>query len=192
MKSELIDLTGQKFGKITIIKQVKKPEHIKYTKSTYWLYRCDCGIERIINGYKLRRFKLKKGFDLSCGCDRKEKSFIKRKAYLENHREERREYQKKYQEKYQETHDRKQYFSHYFKKYGMTKEEYIQFFNNQNGKCKICGKHQSELKRRLAVDHCHITGRIRGLICANCNTAIGFFNDDPVLVGKAKIYLENC
>jgi hypothetical protein len=63
MRNDTIDLTGQKYGRITVLEQVKKPDNIKYTRATYWLCRCDCGTEKIINGYKLRR-----GFIESCGC----------------------------------------------------------------------------------------------------------------------------
>ena len=46
-------------------------------------------------------------------------------------------------------------------------------FNKQEGKCLICGHHQNEFKRRFDVDHNHITGKIRGLLCINCNLIIG-------------------
>lgn len=58
---------------------------------------------------------------------------------------------------------------HQLKKFGLTLEVYNQMFTNQEGKCKICNNHQSELRSALAVDHCHTTGEIRGLLCGNCN-----------------------
>lgn len=61
----------------------------------------------------------------------------------------------------------------------------------QNGKCAICARNGggwggSDLK----IDHCHTTGLVRGLLCGNCNTAIGRFGDDPVRLQKAAQYLE--
>jgi len=62
-------------------------------------------------------------------------------------------------------------------------------FAEQEGCCAICGKHQSEQKKRLEVDHCHETGHVRALLCTNCNTALGKFYDDPELLYRAADYL---
>ena len=75
-------------------------------------------------------------------------------------------------------------------KTGYTQEDYDTKFNEQKGCCAICGKHQSEFKRALSADHCHVTGNKRGLLCFHCNTALGKFNDDIVLLSKAIKYLE--
>jgi len=69
--------------------------------------------------------------------------------------------------------------------------EYNELFTKQNGCCAICKKHQTEFKKRLAVDHCHKTGKIRGLLCATCNTALGQFKDLISNLKEAIIYLEN-
>lgn len=74
------------------------------------------------------------------------------------------------------------------KKYKITVEEYERMLVAQNGVCAICEKQPS--KRRLHVDHCHKTGRVRGLLCSNCNTAIGKLNDDPALMLKAASYVS--
>lgn len=57
-------------------------------------------------------------------------------------------------------------------------ELYNKMFNKQSGYCAVCGKHQSELKRRFDVDHNHITNNIRGLLCNSCNAAIGSLGAD--------------
>lgn len=49
--------------------------------------------------------------------------------------------------------------------YGITPEQYDELFEKQNGCCAVCGRHQREFKTRLAVDHDHATGEIRGLLC---------------------------
>ena len=62
-------------------------------------------------------------------------------------------------------------------------------FERDIKKCKICGKHQSELTLSLNVDHCHITGKIRGLLCGNCNKALGLFKDNTKSLKNAINYL---
>jgi hypothetical protein len=73
--------------------------------------------------------------------------------------------------------------------YGITLEDYNALYYNQDGKCKICKKHQVEFKKRLAVDHNHKTGEVRGLLCQKCNQAIGLFNDDADLLRQAALYV---
>lgn len=77
----------------------------------------------------------------------------------------------------------------YKKRYNMTLSEYNILFNNQNGCCAVCGTHQKELKKKLSVDHAHDTGKVRGLLCSNCNTGIGLFQDDVILLKQAIKYL---
>ena len=59
----------------------------------------------------------------------------------------------------------------------------------QEGRCAICGEEPST-KRGLAIDHCHITGKVRGLLCHGCNIGIGSMKDSAVLLLKAIRYLE--
>ena len=77
-------------------------------------------------------------------------------------------------------------------KYGLNIEKYDELFKSQSGKCAICGKSSKEMadKKRLAVDHDHKTGQIRGLLCSDCNTMLGHFHDDPKLCIKAASYLD--
>lgn len=73
-------------------------------------------------------------------------------------------------------------------KFGITLEDYARMFEEQNGVCKICLTNEN--KRMLAVDHCHETGIVRGLLCTCCNTALGKFKDDKELLMRAIEYLE--
>ena len=75
--------------------------------------------------------------------------------------------------------------------YGVTPEEYNQLFEKQEGCCAICGVHASTLKRSLHLDHCHSTGKVRGLLCSNCNTAIGKLNDNEDTLYAAIKYLRS-
>lgn len=76
------------------------------------------------------------------------------------------------------------------RKFNITTEDYNNMFVEQKGKCLICNKHQSELDKRLAIDHNHETGVVRGLLCCKCNTGIGMLSDDIGIVRKAVEYLE--
>ena len=75
-------------------------------------------------------------------------------------------------------------------KYGLSPTDYEKMFESQKGRCKICDTHRSKLNRELAVDHCHLTGAIRSLLCTKCNTAIGQLNDSELLCHKAGAYLK--
>lgn len=71
-----------------------------------------------------------------------------------------------------------------------TTEEYESLLIVQNFGCAICGAKSNKNGSRLCVDHCHTTGNIRGLLCHDCNTSLGKFNDDIVLLKQAISYLE--
>jgi hypothetical protein len=75
-------------------------------------------------------------------------------------------------------------------RYGTSLENYNRLFEQQLGKCAICGIHQSMLRRSLDLDHSHITGKIRGLLCERHNKAIGFFNDSVDDLRKTLVYIE--
>lgn len=73
--------------------------------------------------------------------------------------------------------------------YGITPEEYQALSESQGHVCAICGN--PDLKYdNLAVDHCHDTGRVRGLLCRLCNTGLGALGDKPEGLKKALAYLE--
>jgi Recombination endonuclease VII len=80
---------------------------------------------------------------------------------------------------------------------GISAEEYDTKLAVQNGLCAICGNPEVRLNpltqepRALAVDHCHKTGKIRGLLCSDHNTGLGLFNDDIALLRAAIVYLES-
>jgi hypothetical protein len=78
-----------------------------------------------------------------------------------------------------------------FKAYQITEEEYYNILEKQNYKCAICGKDQLEFKTSLCVDHDHNTGKIRGLLCKNCNLILGNAKDDISTLINAAKYLEN-
>ena len=72
-------------------------------------------------------------------------------------------------------------------KYGIEPAEYDAILIKQGGGCAICGSIAS--RRYLHVDHCHKTGRVRGLLCNTCNIGLGHFKDDPERLSRAVVYL---
>lgn len=78
--------------------------------------------------------------------------------------------------------------------YKLTTTEYNNMFAEQDGGCKACGIHQTELKRRLDVDHNHITGEVRGLLCGVCNRQLGAYEKgrkyNPLLTERFTRYLN--
>ena len=76
------------------------------------------------------------------------------------------------------------------RRFGITLDDFNEMYKNQGGKCLICDATESMSSHRLAVDHCHITGKIRGLLCKSCNVALGGFKDNIESLKKAIKYLE--
>ena len=72
--------------------------------------------------------------------------------------------------------------------YNISEEEIISFKLKQDNKCAIC---KNELINEFLVDHCHNTLQVRGLLCRNCNLAIGMFKDDIDILNNAIKYLKN-
>lgn len=76
--------------------------------------------------------------------------------------------------------------------YGITPEQYDEMLAYQQGRCAVCGGTDPFAKHHnlFAVDHDHITGKVRGLLCAKCNTGIGQLRDDPDLLIAAAAYVR--
>ena len=83
------------------------------------------------------------------------------------------------------------------RKFGLSYEDYEQMHKQQKGLCAICNNPEtfvhSKTKElaRLAVDHCHLTGKTRKLLCKNCNTGLGSFKDNQDVLLKAMQYLKD-
>jgi hypothetical protein len=75
--------------------------------------------------------------------------------------------------------------------YDITIDNYDAMLTAQNGGCAICGDEKPGGRTRyFAVDHCHTTGVVRGLLCTKCNRGLGLFNDDTVRIERAVNYLK--
>lgn len=75
------------------------------------------------------------------------------------------------------------------KQYGITLAEYDGMLSAQGGVCAVCRGPQVTSRRFLDVDHCHVTGRVRALLCGTCNSALGAVRDDPALLEQLAAYL---
>ena len=80
--------------------------------------------------------------------------------------------------------------SHLKRMYGITLEDYKLLFDKQNGCCAICERHQDDVRGTFHVDHSHKDGRIRGLLCNNCNKYIVSNHEDGELLRRAGDYIE--
>ena len=82
------------------------------------------------------------------------------------------------------------------RKYGILEHEYLALKEAQNNCCAICLKPECTIDKRsgkvreLAVDHCHASGMVRGLLCTACNQALGFLDDDVQRLARAQEYLR--
>jgi len=100
-----------------------------------------------------------------------------------------RQYEKRNPEKKAYAVTRKYYHKYY---YGLDHGAYEVMLAKQNFVCAICKSTKSRRGKdeHFCIDHCHSTGKVRGLLCHHCNMAIGFFRDDPEILRVAAEYLE--
>jgi hypothetical protein len=82
------------------------------------------------------------------------------------------------------------------KEFGITLKDYNKLFQEQNGVCAICNQPEKIFSKKanqiisLAIDHNHQTGKIRGLLCSDCNTGLGKFKDNKLILESARTYLN--
>lgn len=123
------------------------------------------------------------------------------KTYDECHREKQAEYRKIYREallKSPKLQAKKRSYHRQWelgKNFGLSLDDYETMLSAQDGKCAICGTDKSykngNKRRNFSVDHDHVTGKVRGLLCFVCNTGIGHLQDDADIIRKAIVYLES-
>lgn len=113
--------------------------------------------------------------------------------YYYKHREERKEYNRERGRKYYHNHKKertKANRNNVLKRtFGITLSDYYKMVSHRGNTCDICHNPPSG-RGGLHVDHCHKTGRIRGLLCSKCNQGLGLFSDNLSLLNKAIWYLQ--
>lgn len=157
-----------------------------------------CGEHKNFSDFKKNKTK-KFGLDSQCKkCNseyrkkqtvrEKTNEYQKKRAKLPHVKE----YAKTYRKNYRESEKGSDRINNYFLKkfYGISIEKYKEMFTEQQGRCAICEKESYMFKKKLSVDHNHSTGRIRSLLCHYCNTALGGFMEDKIILNKAIKYLE--
>jgi hypothetical protein len=147
-----------------------------------------CSKNQTIESFYLDK-KSKDGYSFWCKTCCKEYNRKRYETFTEEYKLVKREKFKLWQKKNKE-HCR---FHQIKYNYGLTKEQYLIILEKQNYTCDICPKEIGKEKKkngRAVVDHCHKTGKIRGLLCDNCNRGLGSFQDSPKYLKKAVDYLN--
>lgn len=99
---------------------------------------------------------------------------------------------KKWRDNNREKYNRMLLKSHLKRHYNLTIEQYEGLLESQNGVCAICKRPEKYKNRKyLAVDHDHVTEKIRGLLCNKCNCVLGYAEDNPLVLKAAVEYLKN-
>jgi hypothetical protein len=125
-------------------------------------------------------------------------NFSKRKDSADGHQAKCKPCESKRKAKYKWT--REQFWEYDIKKqFGLDKEGYLNLLESQKNCCAICGIHKDDYAgvygkgkkvKNFSVDHCHETNKIRGLLCFRCNLALGYAQDNPVILEKAASYIK--
>lgn len=126
------------------------------------------------------------------------KKSLAKKQWVENNKEYVKEYAKAYREKNrEELNKKKRDNSDYYRNlnlkrnYNISLDDYNSMLEGQNGRCLGCNIfHTDSARGRFHVDHCHTTGKIRGLLCHNCNTALGLVKDNVDTLSMLISYLK--
>lgn len=147
-----------------------------------------CKEEKPLKSFYKRRDRVN-GYKSQCiSCSNKES-----KNYYNNNRKKRIEYRRRYQK----LNPKKVKDTQIKYKYGITIEKFDQMYQKQGGVCKICGMEETAIHnktkkiRALCIDHNHVSGEIRGLLCSECNRMLGRARDNPLILIKGAKYLGN-
>ena len=215
------DLTGQRFGKRTILGWHSTPIYRGHRGSSLWLAKCDCGTERAVTVSGLRASP-------TCGCEDAEAAkrsgeternnwFVWRKFIADGKRAaspgvctecgkgcagEGKQiggrckvcYNRAWRAhfpKQQAEYSKAQTKHQRVKNMGVTPEMFDARLKQQDNKCAICGAPLTEGKAGRQADHDHKTGEFRGILCAPCNRGLGMFNDDIPTLFRAIVYLAH-
>jgi Recombination endonuclease VII. len=153
---------------------------------------CSCKTSKLINEFWKMKSR-KDGLDPRCAkCASKQKAQSTQRTKIKDPKafnERRKRYRRTYCLNHPDRIDAYNHKRNLRRKFNMTVDEYNSLLNKQNGVCAIC--FELPVTKRLAVDHDAETSVIRGLLCANCNTAIGLLKHNLQRLDSAKNYLQN-
>ena len=100
------------------------------------------------------------------------------------------EYDKQYRAKNKERLARKRREYHLKTLYNLSQEDYLLLYTKQNQSCAICKKELVHNSKSCHIDHCHVTNKVRGLLCSHCNTALGLSKESISTLENMIIYLN--
>ena len=183
---------GEKYGSRTVIE-----ERPKKNNALRYLVRCDCGAESEVFGFSVKR-------GAGCGkCVNKKPQSSPRSNKCGTHGEYLggckcslcRAANAETAARYRKTEKGKEIVRNWnLKKYGITSQEYDEMLLAQDNACAICKKPETRKNQygvvRLAVDHCHDTGKNRGLLCMSCNRSLGMLNENIATLEAMIEYIE--
>ena len=132
----------------------------------------------------------------TCGITKPHDQFHKNKKYKDNIRPHCKTCRRDYENVSYHKHKHKRPYSYEKDKdtklrrtYGISYQEYLYMLETQNGCCAICGTNDPSPRKAFSVDHCHTTGKVRSLLCGNCNTGIGLLQEDEEVMKRAIEYI---
>lgn len=179
-----------KKGTILIDKMCKECKNLEsHTSGGKYCRKC---VSKASKKYSLLRAEKIKEYNKKWRLENKDKlKEAKRQYYNEvKNTWEYISHSKEYRKKHRIISKDKERNGHYVRKYKITLNDYNQMCINQNNSCGICTKSEQELGKKLAVDHCHTTGKVRGLLCSKCNAALGFMYEHIQSIKNMILYLE--
>ena len=145
-----------------------------------------CKVEKSLSEFYKSKVN-KDGFSCICSSCLRERNMANYHKKNKENPDFQKERYKRYKENYAHRDRDKVKNSWLKRRYGITLDDYNYMLQEQEGQCAICGKKQIE---SLYVDHSHITGEVRGLLCHKCNSVLGYVNDDVNILAKSINYLE--
>lgn len=110
------------------------------------------------------------------------------RSYRQRNKDKIREHQARFRSENRDLYLSIQRRGHLRAKFGLEMDDYEKLLKKQRGRCAICRK--PEIGKRLAIDHCHKTNVVRGLLCSKCNRGLGHFDDNLKYLTKAVEYLK--
>lgn len=180
----------------------RRKESRKNYRKGYYLANRERILRQIREWKKANKERVKRTNTASNARNKQKINEQKRKYYAAN-LEKKRAYHRKWREanpesfararrKYKEAHPERSRLSLMKKKYGMGAGEFESMYEAQGGRCKICGEEIEQWDRRTHrthIDHDHKTGKVRGILCSNCNKLLGYARDDSAILKAAVEYL---
>lgn len=209
-----IDITGQKFNKLTAIKQII----INNRRTASWLFKCDCGksiekrISKVTSGH-VKTCGCAKNIDITgqrfgklvvinklskqkwnCLCDCGNTSEVHYSNLMNKNGTKSCGCNRIGQNsnKYKDGRTKHKDYAYDYKlqkNYGIDIKHYKEMLKNQSNRCLICFNLGGTGKQRLVVDHDHETGKVRGLLCNPCNRGLGYLKDSTDVLLNALRYL---